>query len=325
MVLKPSNFSALLAGKRRNAKMQIRPARLDDSAEICSLFCARVPVWQRLNAQGRAEDVAYERLTLYERWLHGGHWMSIETGAVFLNHLLLGAGIPLVAEDDGHVIGYAEAYESIEGEPVGTNLHLAQLIGSDNETRRALLDEVGKRAKGVKISNITMALPGNVELPEGVETTKIASVSRYSLTPRSGQVFFRVTDLTSAEPTLIQGWTMPVGRLTSARHQWETLIPRLFETIPEIAANQHARIKVSAGGFDALVYAAARLYDPRSADIAIWTPKALQSPIISAVRDWAGAEGFRSIWMLVPSSAVEALGPDAEADGYTLETHKLAW
>ncbi len=305
--------------------MQIRPARLDDTAEICSLFCARVPIWQRLNAQGRAEDVAYERLTLYERWLHGGHWMSVETSAVFLNHLLLGAGIPLVAEDDGHVIGYAEAYHSIEGEPIGPNLHIEQLIGSDDETRLALLNELGKWASGAKINKITIALPGNVELPEGVETTKIASVSRYSLSPRSGQVFFRATDLASDEAALIQGWSMPVGRLTSARHQWEILIPRLFETIPEIAANHHARIRVSAGGFDALVYAAARLYDPRSADIAIWTPKALQSPVISAVRDWAGTEGFRSIWLLVPDGAVDALGPDAEPDGFTLETHNLDW
>jgi len=305
--------------------MLIRPAGLDDTAEICSLFCARVPVWQRLDAQRRVEDVAYERLTLYERWLHGGHWMSVEIGAVFLNHLLLGAGVPLVAEDDGHVIGYAEAYHSLEGEPIGANLHIEQLIGSDDETRRALLNEIGKRASSAKINRITIALPGNIELPEGVKTTKIASVSRYSLAPRSGQVFFRVTDLPDAAASQIQGWSMPVGRLTSARHQWEMVMPRLFETIPEVAANRHARIKVSAGGSEALVYVTARLYDPRSAEVAIWTPKALQPPIISAVREWAGSEGFRSLWLLVPESAVEALGPDAEADGYTLETHMLEW
>src|SRR5215213_9179974 len=78
------------------AELQVRQAALDDTCAISSLFRARIGVWQRLDANGRVEDKPYEALTIYERWLHGGAWMSIETAAIQLNELLSGAGISLV-------------------------------------------------------------------------------------------------------------------------------------------------------------------------------------------------------------------------------------
>ena len=74
--------------------LEVRQAGLDDTGAISALFCARIPVWQRRNAQGQVENVAYDALTIYERWLHGGPWMSIETCAILLNHLLSGGGDP---------------------------------------------------------------------------------------------------------------------------------------------------------------------------------------------------------------------------------------
>jgi hypothetical protein len=93
--------------------VEVRLANLDDTRAISALFRARISVWQRLDARGRVETVDYDSLTLYQRWLHGGAWMSLETGAVFLNHLLLGAGIPLVAVNDGAVAAYAEVYHGV--------------------------------------------------------------------------------------------------------------------------------------------------------------------------------------------------------------------
>ena len=62
--------------------MQIRQATLDDTRAISKLFCAGIERWQRMDAQGRVEDLSYEQLTIYERWLHGGAWLSIETAAL---------------------------------------------------------------------------------------------------------------------------------------------------------------------------------------------------------------------------------------------------
>src|SRR5688572_26029716 len=98
--------------------MRVRLATLQDTSAISHLFCARVGRWQRLDAQGRGEDVPYEALTLYERWSHGGPWLSIETAAIWLNQLLGGAAIPLVLEDDNGLIGYAELYANDESDPL---------------------------------------------------------------------------------------------------------------------------------------------------------------------------------------------------------------
>ena len=71
--------------------MHIRPALLDDTQAISQLFRARIDKWQRLTEQGQVEDLSYDELSIYERWLHGGAWMSIETGAIWLSHLLSGS------------------------------------------------------------------------------------------------------------------------------------------------------------------------------------------------------------------------------------------
>src|SRR5438105_2932338 len=108
--------------------INIRQACLDDTQAISALFRAPINVWQRLNERGQVQDVDYSALTIYERWLHGGPWMSVETGAIQLSHVLRGAGAALVAELNGQVCAYAEAYHNIEPSPFGDNLSLAHLI-----------------------------------------------------------------------------------------------------------------------------------------------------------------------------------------------------
>ena len=104
--------------------MKVRPATLDDTAAISELHCAQIPVWQRLDENGRVQDVEREALSIYERWQHGGPWMSVETGALHLSHLLHGAGTPLVAEDEGVVVASAVLYEGHEPEPYGRHLSM---------------------------------------------------------------------------------------------------------------------------------------------------------------------------------------------------------
>src|SRR5512139_2051816 len=105
--------------------IHIREASLDDTQAISGLFRSRISAWQRLSAQGQVEDVPYDALTIYERWLHGGPWMSVETAALHLSHLLRGAGMPFVVESGGVVVAYAEAYHGVEPAPFGDHLHLA--------------------------------------------------------------------------------------------------------------------------------------------------------------------------------------------------------
>ena len=107
--------------------IDIRPALLDDTAAISALAQSSVSAWQRFDDRGDVENVPYEALSVYERWLHGGPWMSVETGALQLSHLRRYERWPLVAWEDGELVGYAEAYPGTEPAPFGENLHLGLL------------------------------------------------------------------------------------------------------------------------------------------------------------------------------------------------------
>ncbi len=302
--------------------VEIRQAGLDDTKAISALFCARIPNWQRINPQGKVEDVPYEALTIYERWLHGGAWMSVETGAIALNHLLMGAGIPLVAQDNkGRIVGYIEAYHSIEAEPFGRLLHIADLLANDEETERGLIEGLTARAKALKCQHVTITrVGGSSPYDERFTLTPLSTLRRFNLPARQGQIFYRAVEHTDNNPTQISGWVMPVGRLSCSRQQWEALWPQQFDTLPEIRQRKTARRHFAAAGQDALMFCRENLYDPRRADVSLWTPKPLTVQLVSAVRDWAHREGYRTLVMSVEDDAKAALGTDAEDDGYMQET-----
>ncbi|MEP7290556.1 MAG: hypothetical protein ABI835_02180, partial [Chloroflexota bacterium] len=304
--------------------INVRLAGLDDSAAISALFCAKIPLWQRVNPQGKVEDLPYEALTVYERWLHGGPWMSVETCAILLNHLLLGAGFPLVAERKGKIVGYLEAYHSVEPEPFGRLLHIAHLLADNLDVEYALIDDLNARAKALKSPRITVSRVGGASVYDQRYILKpISILRRFNLPARQGQIFYRAVEHLDTNPTQINGWAMPVGRLSCSRQEWETVWPRQWETLPELRKRQTARRHISAAGQDALMFCREHPYDPRRADLSLWTPKGLTPPLVSAVRDWAHREGYRTLVVTVEDDAKEALGTEAEYDGYMQETCTL--
>jgi hypothetical protein len=304
--------------------IEVRPATLDDSGAISALFRARIPLWQRINAKGQVEDLPYEALTIYERWLHGGPWMSIETCAVLLNHLLLGAGIPLVAVEKGKMVGYLEAYHSIEAEPFGRLVHVAQTATVSSEVELALLRGLNSRLKSLRAQQITVTrVGGTSEYDERYILKPISTLRRFNLPARQGQIFYRAVEHHNNDAGQIAGWVMALGRLSCARQEWETLWPERWETLPELRARRTARRHFAAAGQDALMFCREHLYDPRRAEISLWTPKPLSAPLVSAVRDWAHREGYRTLVMAVEEDVKGTLGTEAEDDGYMQETCAL--
>ncbi len=308
--------------------IQVRQAELDDTGAISALFRGRIGVWQRLTPQGRVEDVPYEALTIYERWLHGGAWMSVETGAIFLNHLLSGAGIALVAQRDRRVLAYAEAYHGVEPEPFGSLLHLEHLVlhpdGAGMALEDALLTELRDRAQALKASRVTInRVSGDIAIPPQYALKTLSCLRRYTIPARQGQVFYRSVEHLDPNPAQVANWTMPVGRFTSSRHQWEMLMPRTWETLPEMRARRTNRQKFSTAGQDAYVVVEQQLFDPRSAYVYCWTAKPLTAQTVTAIRDWAHREGYRSLIMAVHDETIPTLGSEAEADAYTQETCAL--
>jgi hypothetical protein len=299
--------------------LSVNQAALDDTGAICAAFCARIAVWQRFGADGRVETLPYADLCVYDRWLHGGAWLSIETAAVWLNHLLGGAGIARVAHDeDGALVGYAEAYVSSEPDPFGRALHIHHLLAADESVTRALLAQLSQDARTHKCARLTATrIAGESELEAAAALSPIATLRRYTLSARQGQVFYRAVDHRDADAGQIAGWAMPIGRESSARTAWEMHWGRHFETIPQLAAARGQRLSLSVAGQDALVYMQRYLYDPRAAEVAVWSPKPLTPQVVSAVRDWAHREGYRTLRVLVHDDDRPALGADADPDGYS--------
>jgi hypothetical protein len=306
--------------------MQIRQAVLDDTRAISALFRERISAWQRLLPGGQVEDVDYDSLSVYERWLHGGAWMTVETGAVYLNHLLLGAGVPMVAEHDGRVYGYAEAYPNHEIEPFGEHLHVGSVIAPDQATEDALIDAFVMTARARKLTKLSASTALGEEAAAAVARrggAPVLTLQRFALAARTGQGFYRAVELTQTSRDLITGWAMPVGRTTSPRHAWETLIQPMFDTMPELAERRVHRLRLAASGQDVVVYCRQQMFDTRAADVAMWSPKSLQPQTVIAVRDWAHREGYRTLWMTAGESDARALGPDAEPDPMTVTISAL--
>ncbi len=77
-------------------KLHIRLARLEDTAGVTAVHCSYTDKWTR--AIGAETDVVpYDSLSIAERWGFGGPWMSVETCAIHLNHMLLKRHYPMVA------------------------------------------------------------------------------------------------------------------------------------------------------------------------------------------------------------------------------------
>lgn len=309
--------------------IHVRQARLDDAQVVSGLFRAHIQTWQRMDANGQVQDVPYEALTIYERWLHGGAWMSVETGAIHLSHLLRGAGLPLVAELDGRVLAYTEAYAGNEPAPFGNHLHVANPTlhpNADAGLDDALIIYTLDQAKALKCQQVTVsfALPELKVLYERHSFHPLAIVRRFSLPARTGQGFYRTTERLDEDAARITGWFMPVGRLGSARQQWEMLWPRTWDAIPEIKQRHTHRLHFNAAGQEALVWCQQPLYIPRSAEISCWSPKPLTAQLLTAIRDWAHREGYRTLMMAVAEDTIKTLGTEAEPDGYVQETYAIS-
>ncbi len=303
-------------------ELDVRLAILDDAQAICDLARSRIGVWQRMTPSGQVENVSYASLSIYERWLHGGPWMSLETGALQLSQLRLGSGIPVVVvADDGTIRAYAELYGGNEQPPYGRHLHLGHFtVNAAPAARDALFAWIVDYAQQNRYERVTVNCAVNDEAVIDYYTqrgmTAIDEMQRLVLPAKAGQVFYKAVEHLNPDPSQIDGWHMCIGRLGSARYQWEALWPRTWDVIPQIQARKTHRLSLNAAGNEAYVLVRQQLYRPRLADVFCWTPKPPTGQLITAIRDWAQREGYRKLVMPTITDAVKTLGLDAEPDGY---------
>lgn len=300
--------------------MLVRQATLDDTQPIVALFTGRVSHWQRLGAGGQVEDLPYDALTIYERWLHGGAWMSLETGAIWLSHVLSGNGFAYVLEDGERLLAYAEAFPNRELTPMGAHLHLAASLvdeGCGDDVHQRLADAILSDARG----------PGRLSAAHPDYDQDLASyyrkyygaseafrLTRYSIAAQLGQSFYKSQEFAKTEASLIDDWAMAAGRLTSPRAMWEAEWIEHWRSIPQIVNRSKQRHYINASGHEALVCFHQQLYNERSADVYCWSPRHLSTQLLVAIRDMGHRLGYRTLTLALPASAAELLPSGAAAE-----------
>ncbi len=305
--------------------MQVRQATLDDARHIVDIFVSGVSLWQRMDARGKVEDLPYEALSIYERWLHGGAWMSLETGAIWLSHLLSGNGYAYVVEDDGRILAYAEAFYNQELTPMNNHLHLARMIVAEacgDDAHQALAEAILADARS----------PGRLSVAYPEYDKKLATyyrayfgasetfrITRYTISAQIGQSFYKSSDYdhssaSSASAKTIAGWVMAIGRLSSPRAHWEAEWREHWRSIPQIAERGKFRQFVNASGHEALVCYHQQLYNPRQANIYCWSPRHLSTQLLVAIRDIGHRLGFRALTLALPDAVIDLLPSEKTKD-----------
>lgn len=293
--------------------MLIRQATLDDTRQIVSLFSGRVSIWQRLDAQGQVEEPPYEDLTIYERWLHGGAWMSLETGAIWLSHVLSGNGLAYVIDDGGQVLAYAEAFLNRELTPMGAHLHVAEMLVDErcaDDARHRLADAILSDARGP--GKLSVAYP-DYDMDRATYCRKYFGVSeafrltRYSIAAQVGQSFYKSQQYEKSDASQIDDWAMAVGRCTSPRALWESVWIEHWRSIPQIVERSKQRHYINASGHEALVCFHRQQYNERNAEVYCWSPRNLSTQLLVAIRDMGHRLGYRSLTLALPEAAAELL------------------
>lgn len=300
--------------------MQIRQATLDDTQAISELFRQSVTRWQRMDETGQVEDVSYADLSIYDRWLHGGAWMSVETGAIWLSHLARGAGQAVVVTTDGQVSGYVELFNGHEPAPYGQHSHIGALVTKDDSA--TLSDELMAHIvqSAGKVSKLTVSTSAHDEQAiafyQRHQFQTVTRLQSLTIPAQLGQGFYKAAAHPDASSDQIAGWSMALGRLTSGRAQWEALWPRLWDAVPRIVARKTLRVHFFAAGQEAFVCYQQQLYDPRSADVYCWTPKAFSPQLLVAIRDYAHREGFRTLKVAVNDNVAKLMSSESEKFPY---------
>jgi GNAT superfamily N-acetyltransferase len=312
----------------------VRLATLQDTTAITEIHKSDVARWETVGARGELVPVDYDALSLYERWQHGGAWMSIETCAVHLNRLLAGAGFPLVAELDGRVLAEAEVYESFEPSPYGHSLDLSVIVTHADYRGRglgtALINYIREMARLMKCERITVSHAEAKDFYKKVGFRHTRSGRGVRIPAAAGRAIYQAVELTDPNPNQVRNWHVVLGRYRSSRQEWERLFPQTWTAgIPELLNIGAAHVKITVAGQHAIVFVREPSEPesrPGDGSITCWSQRPLQGQqgqLLTALKDWAHRGGYRALITYALDQDVELLGADVEQTGYTQEFYEM--
>lgn len=305
------------------SQITIRQATLADAAAITTLHNATIDAWTRPDPTGEPIPAHSDDLTLFERWLVGGPWTSVEMCAVHLANLLRGTdGIPLVAESEGKVSAEAEVFIGREPEPFGQHINVSKLTVHPDSLNvglgSALLTYIQQMAAAIRCKRVTVAdAESDAALYEHHHFTRAHVGQRLVIKTGEGRVFYKASDLKVFEPGQIDGWHMPLGRYQSARQEWDRMLPGFWNSVPEIVEPEVARLHITVTGQEAYAFMQQDRYRPARVHAFLWTRRPMNSLLVVALRDWAARHNYEEMVTFAWDYVRPMLEVEVQEDGYT--------
>ncbi len=283
------------------SQITVRQAVLADAAQITALHNAAIEAWTRHDPDGTLQVAPYDELTLFERWLVGGPWASVEMCAVHIANLLRGSdGFPLVAEVEGRVGAEAEVTIGQEPDPFGHHINISKLTihpdygGLGLES--ALIAYIHQIAQAIRCQRITAAHgDADAELYEHHKFVRAQTGQELRIPARTGRVFYRAGELTTFDPAQIAGWRMPLGRYQNARQEWDRLLPGFWNSVPEIVELEAARLHITITGQEAFAFMQQDRVTPENVHAFVWAKRPINNLLVMALQDWAALHDYDSI------------------------------
>lgn len=303
--------------------MNVRAATAQDAAGIVALHKAANPYgdWYR-DPLRRLARAAYEDLTPFERYLHGGFWMDL---SLFRRHLYEyeRRGFPvLVAEDAGRVVGECELWLDEEPDPFGRYAEVAFLeAGSPPKeaVERALLERAGERVRrlGYPALDLSPKHSGGESVAKSLGFRPIWDTRTFTADPKSvdpPEEEFK-TRFLAGDYGDLRG-LLALDHREPARWRYETLSARWpaaqVAGLPD--ATKLVGVAVDAPDARFAVLAARREWlDPSVAEIDVWVdPPVARAPARLATIFRISAEiarrlGAKRLETYAPPSAAKAL------------------
>ena len=314
-------------------EMRVRQALLADVYAITDCYCSNVEggVFTRRNSDGTRTVMPYQELGLAERYMNGGAWMSVETCAVWLAHLLRHDDcIPLVVEADGVVVGEAEAVIGHEPAPYGKHIHITSLCIHAEAQRQgygsALVNYIKQMASVTHAERVTVNFSPAANEFLTLHGFRPLNARRQIVIPaRQGRVFYKATDITEFNPTRIKTWAMPIGRYHNARHEWDKMLPGFWNGIPELVEPKIHRLEIAITNQNGLVWLEEDRYVAGRANVALWTERPITAHMVSAIRDRAAQLGYQELSMYVDDATFALTETEATdvRDAQVLLAHRL--
>ncbi len=299
------------------SQLIVRQASLSDTYAITDIYCSNVKngVFTRLNSDGTRTPVPYEELSLFERYMNGGPWMSVETCAVWLAYLLrYDDEIPLVVEKDGFVLGEAEVSIGYEPAPYGAHINFNTLVvhpeaQDAQQIADELIEYVLEMASVMRLQQVLVSSPSDYYAPHDFKT--ISARREVTVPAREGRVVYKATALTDFNPATIKQWHMPFGRRQNARHEWQHIWPGFWNCVPELVEPKTHRYRLELSGQVGIYLLVQDRYLPQRAHVYLWTQRPLSSHMISAVRDRAAREDYTDLVLFVDDATRAMVESDA--------------